>query len=269
MNQYGVPSPPPSEPNSKNVTRQNTALPGDQAKQREQEQQESTHTGNMSSSSHDDDYPTSPSENNQLAPFYAGQQSESPAPVDASPYPVSRATRASQQGDTPTGSTVYLDRQSEISQNLEELEEFRRWKLDQMRKKEFEQRRGQQVQMRPQYGPPTVMPRNPEYVQPNYMQGSAFGPDGSYPDLGQMHGLPGRSALQSQQYQVRPGHRYGTVIATGNARVVRGNVVDPGRGGHHMIEKQHDYGDALFRDKARVFDGNVTTDDMKGFWNQD
>lgn len=182
------------------------------------------------------------------------------------PVPLSRSQPPKQQ------STQYIDR--DVDKEIAEFAEFRIWKQQQLQREAREQQerqqqeqqqqqqqQWQQVQLRPQPQPPAVMPQFSQNMRP-YRQDSGF-VDGQY-DLGQMHGLPGQRQVQSFAY--RPGHSYGTVTAVGNARVVRGNVIDSGRGNAQWA-RQHEYGQGQIGDQARMFDGDVTTDQMKDFWN--
>ncbi|KAK5085959.1 hypothetical protein LTS08_006451 [Lithohypha guttulata] len=191
----------------------------------------------------------------QMAIYHGGQQFASPSPLTTSPYPVPISAGQSH------GSTEYIDRATE---KQEEMAEFRKWRAMQRQ----QQAQQQQVQMRCQAGPPAAMPRNPQYVQqpfplPQMHNDSGYG-SGTFENYGQFQAFPGQ---RPQAYAAKPGHKYGNVVASGNSRVVRGNVID--RTAPNMLERQHEYGDATSSDKARVFDGNVTSEDMKGFWNHD
>lgn len=191
-------------------------------------------------------------DNSRMAIYHSGQQFSSPDPILAnSPYP----TPISQSQSESIGSTQYIDRASEEQQ---EFAEFQKWKLQQ-------KLRQQQIQVRQEHGPPAAMPRNPQYVQRPFplpgqgFQDSGYG-SGNYEDAGQFYGQPG----QKPQAYSRPGHRYGNIIASGNSRVVRGNVIDSTR--PNMVDRQHDYGIGQTSDKARIVDGNITAEMMKGFW---
>lgn len=220
-----------------------------------------------------------------MAIYYPGQQVASPSPMMSKPYPIPLSRSQPQKQE----STQYIDR--DVDKDLAEFAEFRMWKQQQQeareqqerereRQQQEQERQQQQVQLRYQPQPPTVMPHfsqnmNPYRQDPGYEAGPFdrpfelyrtgphdVGRAGQY-DLGQMHGLPGQRQMQA--FSPRQGHSYGTVTAIGNARVVRGNVIDPGRG-NAQFSRQHEYGQGRVAENATLFDGDITTDEMKNFW---
>lgn len=179
-----------------------------------------------------------PGQYNQMTRFEQTHYYESPAPMQASPYPIpsSQSTMNNPPGTDPTVWAQY--------------QEF-------VRNQQTQRFQQPPANMLP---PSVVPPQNPYHPRPPFPQDSGYG-SGIYDDLGQAHGLPSR---QPQASAPRPGHNYGKVVARGNSRVIRGNAIDSTR--PNMIDRQHTYSDAEVDGNADIFDGDVTTEQMRAFY---
>lgn len=133
--------------------------------------------------------------------------------------------------------------------------------IDPQQWQEFMAFQRQKEMQRFEQPPVNMMPRNPQFVNQNAPPDSGYG-TGHFQTLGQAHGLPGQ---QQQTATLRPGHTYGNLTASGNARVIRGNVSDSRA--PNTLERSHVYGAGNLTGNARIFEGNVTSEEMKGFWN--
>lgn len=174
-----------------------------------------------------------PNPQQQMTVYHNGSQVASPPQMNttpASPYP------------TPS---------SQSSMNVDS----HRWQA-------FLEYERQQQQQQFSLVPPNMIAQQPAFISQGMpQQDSGYG-SGQYETLGQQQGLPGQ---QPQTHTSRPGHKYGNVTASGNARVIRGNVKDPGT--PNTVVRDHTYGEGRFSDTAKIFDGDVPSKIMENFWN--
>lgn len=107
-----------------------------------------------------------------------------------------------------------------------------------------------------------VLQRPPMHMQPIHQNDSNYG--FPYDNLGQAHGLPGQ---RQQPVVTQPnGHFYGAVDVRGNARVIRGNVLDSMR--PNMRTRNHEYSGVMrIGENAKLWDGDQTEEAAKLFWN--
>ncbi|KAK5311871.1 hypothetical protein LTR70_008519 [Exophiala xenobiotica] len=179
-----------------------------------------------------------PNPHNQMAMFYPHHYSESPAPIQVSPYPTpsSQSTMNAPPGIDPLQYAKFLE-----FQRMEQQQVFQ--------------------QPPPNMPPPNAIPPQMAHYRQQPSRGDSGYASGVYDNLGQAHGLPGQ---HPQASAARAGHTYGKVVAKGNAKVIRGNIQDSTR--PNPNEKKHIYGDAEAEDESEVCDGNVPMEFARSFY---
>lgn len=201
--------------------------------------------------------------------FTASPAQTTTSPV-YSPYPEFRPI---QRPPSTTSSTEFIESMNDPpppSENAE-YEEFLAWKREMHRRREVRAQASQSQQIQQQqlqnsgnmsYSGPAgqMLPRQPGHMQPIYHSGNPYG--FPYENLGHAHGLPGQRT--QNMTQMRSGHCYGPVNIKGDARVMRGNVVDSAR--PMMKSKDHLYAELSVEGKALLWDGDQTVETANTFW---
>jgi len=175
---------------------------------------------------------------NQMAMFQPRHYTESPAPMQVSPYPTpsSQSTMNAPPGFDPLQWAKFIE-----FQRMEQQQVFQ--------------------QPPPNMPPPNAIPPQMAHYRQQPSRGDSGYASGAYDNLGQAHGLPGQ---HPQVSDARSGHTYGKVVARGNAKVIRGNVKDPIRPIGN--EKKHSYGEAEVDNETNMYDGDVTTEFAREFY---